>query len=115
MEKSITAGLEEYIRTIPGMKEIDAKQCSPLVLAYVGDCVYDLIIKTMVVGRGNRPVHRLHEETSQYVQASAQSFMMRSMQEHLNEFTGEEEMHDLCLRQRISQLQITEERQVLRH
>ena len=26
MEKSITAGLEEYIRTIPGMKEIDAKQ-----------------------------------------------------------------------------------------
>ena len=85
MEKSITAGLEEYIRTIPGMKEIDAKQCSPLVLAYVGDCVYDLIIKTMVVGRGNRPVHRLHEETSQYVQASAQSFMMRSMQEHLNE------------------------------
>lgn len=64
MEKSITAGLEEYIRTIPGMKEIDAKQCSPLVLAYVGDCVYDLIIKTMVVGRGNRPVHRLHEETS---------------------------------------------------
>ena len=84
MEKSITAGLEEYIRTIPGMKEIDAKQCSPLVLAYVGDCVYDLIIKTMVVGRGNRPVHRLHEETSQYVQASAQSFMMRSMQEHLN-------------------------------
>lgn len=51
MEKSITAGLEEYIRTIPGMKEIDAKQCSPLVLAYVGDCVYDLIIKTMVVGR----------------------------------------------------------------
>lgn len=31
------------------------------------------------------------------------------------EFTGEEEMHDLCLRQRISQLQITEERQVLRH
>ena len=62
MEKSITAGLEEYIRTIPGMKEIDAKQCSPLVLAYVGDCVYDLIIKTMVVGRGNRPVHRLHED-----------------------------------------------------
>ena len=55
MEKSITAGLEEDIRTIPGMKEIDAKQCSPLVLAYVGDCVYDLIIKTMVVGRGNRP------------------------------------------------------------
>lgn len=85
MEKSVGIGLESFIRKIPGMKQIDPKQCSPLVLAYVGDCVFDLIVKTMVVGRGNRPVHRLHEETSRYVQASAQSYMMRFMQEHLNE------------------------------
>ena len=77
MEKSIEFGFEHYIHMIPGVREIDAKNCSPLVLAYIGDCVFDLIIKTMVVGRGNRPVHRLHEETSRYVQASAQSFMMR--------------------------------------
>ena len=85
MEKSITAGLEEYIRTIPGMKEIDAKQCSPLVLAYVGDCVYDLIIKSLVINEGNRQVQKLHQKTSSYVQASAQSKMMRTMQEHLTE------------------------------
>ena len=66
MEKSVGIGLEPFIRKIPGMKQIDPKQCSPLVLAYVGDCVFDLIVKTMVVGRGNRPVHRLHEETSRY-------------------------------------------------
>ena len=85
MEKSIEFGFEHYIQKIPGMSEIVAKECSPLVLAYIGDCVFDLIIKTMVAGRGNRPVHKLHEETSRYVQASAQSFMMRSMQEHLTE------------------------------
>ena len=85
MEKIIEFGFEHYIQKIPGMSEIDAKECSPLVLAYIGDCVFDLIIKTMVAGRGNRPVHKLHEETSRYVQASAQSFMMRSMQEHLTE------------------------------
>ena len=56
---------------------------SPLVLAYIGDCVFDLIIKLRVAGGGNRQVHKLHEETSRYVQASAQSFMMRAMQEHL--------------------------------
>ena len=39
----------------------------------------------MTAGKGNRQVHKLHEETSRYVQASAQSFMMRSMQEHLTE------------------------------
>ena len=85
MEKSIEFGFEHYIQKIPGMSEIDAKECSPLVLAYIGDCVFDLIIKTMAAGRGNRPVHKLHEETSRYVQASAQSFMMRSMPEHLTE------------------------------
>ena len=56
MEKSVGIGLEPFIRKIPGMKQIDPKQCSPLVLAYVGDCVFDLIVKTMVVGRGNEPV-----------------------------------------------------------
>ena len=85
MEKSVEWEFDTYMQEIFQMKEVDIKEYSPLTLAYIGDCIYDLIIKTMVVGRGNRPVHRLHEETSQYVQASAQSFMMRSMQEHLNE------------------------------
>ena len=85
MEKSIVYGLDYYISQMPGAEETDAKSCSPLVLAYIGDCVFDLIIKMMVAGRGNRQVHKLHEETSHYVQASAQSFMMRAMQEHLTE------------------------------
>lgn len=83
MEKSIEFGLEHYISRIPGMEPVDPKTSSPLVLAYIGDCVFDLIVKLMVTGRGNRQVHKLHEETSCYVQASAQSFMMREMQEHL--------------------------------
>ena len=70
---------------IPGMKQADPKASSSIVLAYIGDCVFDLIIKMRVVGRGGRQVHKLHEETSRYVQASAQSFMMRAIQEHLTE------------------------------
>ena len=81
-----TANIRNSISDIRGfISSADKPGNSPLVLAYVGDCVFDLIVKTMVVGRGNRPVHRLHEETSRYVQASAQSYMMRFMQEHLNE------------------------------
>ena len=86
MEKSIEYGFEHYIAELPGMRQTDPGTASPLVLAYIGDCVFDLIIKLMVTGeKGNRQVHKLHEETSRYVQASAQSFMMRSMQEHLTE------------------------------
>ena len=83
MEKGVEYGFDHYMNQIPGMEKIDPRTSSPLVLAYIGDCVFDLIIKLMVAGRGNRQVHKLHEETSQYVQASAQSYMMRSMQEHL--------------------------------
>ena len=85
MEKSVEFGFEHYMEQIPGIGKVDPRASSPLVLAYIGDCVFDLIIKMMVAGRGNRQVHKLHEETSHYVQASAQSFMMRAMQEHLTE------------------------------
>ena len=44
-----------------------------------------LIIKSMVISKGNKQVQKLHEETSKYVQASAQSAMMRAMQPHLTE------------------------------
>ena len=67
------------------MKEVDIKEYSPLTLAYIGDCIYDLIIKTLVINEGNRQVQKLHQKTSSYVQASAQSKMMRTMQEYLTE------------------------------
>ena len=54
MEKSIEYGFEHYIAEIPGMHQTDPKAASPLVLAYIGDCVFDLIIKLMVTGKGNR-------------------------------------------------------------
>ena len=80
---------EKGITAYPSLKEAlyehDPKASSSIVLAYIGDCVFDLIIKMRVVGRGGRQVHKLHEETSRYVQASAQSFMMRAIQEHLTE------------------------------
>ena len=85
MEKGITFEFYDQIREVLGLPETDVDSYSPLVLAYMGDCVYDLIIKSMVVSRGNKQVHRLHEETSSYVQASAQSRMLRAMQPHLTE------------------------------
>lgn len=85
MEKGIEFGFEHYMASIPGMIPIDPDTTSPLVLAYIGDCVFDLIIKLLVTGKGNRQVHKLHEDTSRYVQASSQSYMMRAMQEHLTE------------------------------
>ena len=85
MEKSIEWEFDTYMQEIFQMKEVDIKEYSPLTLAYIGDCIYDLIIKTLVINEGNRQVQKLHQKTSSYVQASAQSKMMRAMQEHLTE------------------------------
>ena len=57
MEKSLGYGFEYYMDLIPGMKQADPKASSSIVLAYIGDCVFDLIIKMRVVGRGGRQVH----------------------------------------------------------
>ena len=85
MEKSVKWEFDTYMQELFQMKEVDIKEYSPLTLAYIGDSIYDQIIKSLVVNEGNRQVQKLHKETSMRVQASAQSKMMRAIQEHLTE------------------------------
>ena len=85
MEKSIGFKFDSYMQEVFQMKEVDVNSYSPLTLAYIGDSIYDLIIKSLVINQGNRQVNKLHKETSMYVQASTQSLMMRAMQEELTE------------------------------
>ena len=45
MEKSVEWEFDTYMQEIFQMKEVDIKEYSPLTLAYIGDCIYDLIIR----------------------------------------------------------------------
>ena len=85
MEKSVEWEFDTYMQEIFQMKEVDIKEYSPLTLAYIGDCIYDLIIKTKVISEGIKQVKKLHQETSSMVQASAQSEMLRALQPLLTE------------------------------
>lgn len=85
MEKSVETNFNDYMKNIFAMQEVDIREYSPLTLAYIGDSIYDLIIKSLVINRGNKQVQKLHKETSSLVQASAQSMMMRAMQEELTD------------------------------
>jgi len=85
MEKSIGFEFVSYMNELFQMEEVDIREYSPLTLAYIGDCVYDLVIKSLVINAGNKQVNKLHQETSRLVQASTQSLMMRTMQEYLTE------------------------------
>ena len=85
MEKSVDWQFDSYMQEIFQMKEVDIREYSPLALAYIGDCIFDLIIKSLVLNQGNKQVQKMHKETSRIVQASAQSLMMREIQKHLTE------------------------------
>ena len=79
MEKSVSdfARIKEAF----GCAEVDVRSFSPLTLAYIGDCVYDLIIRT----RGNRAANLLHRATVKYVKAPAQASVIEALQDDLTE------------------------------
>ena len=80
-------GLNEYILRQFGMEHVDIRSYSPLALAYIGDGIYDLIIRSMIVGKGNTQANQLHRQTSQLVKAHTQSEMIGIL---LPELTEEE-------------------------
>lgn len=70
----------EYLEARTQLGEVDLREYSPLVLAYIGDAIYDLVIRTMLVERANCQVQKLHRRASSLVKASAQARMMESLQ-----------------------------------
>lgn len=72
-------GIEAYIKEQFHLPDVDIKTYSPLALAYIGDSIFDLVIRTIVVGKGNTKASQLHKRTSQVVKASAQSQMVEKL------------------------------------
>jgi len=83
MEESLN--FSKKIKEKFSIDDLDIKMFSPLNLAYIGDGIYDLIIRTMVVTKGNCAVNSLHKEVSSIVKAETQSKMILSLQEELSE------------------------------
>ena len=69
MEKSI----DSYFTEILGVTYTNPREYSPLSLAYIGDSVFDLLIKTLAVTKDNKQAYKYHKEVSQKVKAEAQA------------------------------------------
>lgn len=83
MEKSIS--FLNLVKESFELKEVDIRTYSPLALAYIGDAVYDLIFRTVVVERGNTAPNKLHNRTVQYVKAPAQAALAEAIMDELTE------------------------------
>ena len=83
MDESIN--LLQKIKQEFDCKDVDLRTYSPLTLAFLGDCVYDIIIRTVVVERGNRAPQGLHKKKSYLVNAKTQKELIESIQDLLTE------------------------------
>lgn len=74
---------EKICRELP-VRPGDINSYSPLALAFVGDAVYELYIRTLLLSRGNAPVHKLHMQSVAFVKAKAQSDIIHKLLEKLD-------------------------------
>ncbi len=77
--------LYEEIRDSFGLKALDAGMYSPLALAYMGDCVYELLIRTCVVSEANMQVNKLNKRGSELAMAKTQALVVELLEKELTE------------------------------
>lgn len=74
-----------YIEVALGVEKADIRTYAPLSLAYIGDAVYDLWIRTYLVADGKNDPDKLHRKATKYVSAVAQSAILKAINDDLSE------------------------------
>lgn len=67
------------------MNEQGVRQMNPLVLAYIGDSVYDLYIRTYIVHKQKGMVNELNKRAVNFVKAGSQAFAVRALDDFLTD------------------------------
>ena len=66
-------------------KDVDVRGVSPLALAFIGDGVYEMLVRERLVCLANRPPRELHREAVKLVRAEAQAEAVERMMPLLTE------------------------------
>ena len=83
MEKSLI--LKEKFLDEFGLEEQDLRTYSPLTLAYIGDAIFELVVRTVLVERKNTQAEKLHKAATKIVKAETQALMIEAIKEELME------------------------------
>ena len=84
MEQSLES-FGSWFRELYHLDKPDVREYSALTLAYIGDAVYEIIIRSYIVGKGNAPVERLHKRSSRLVKAETQANLIMAIEDQLTE------------------------------
>ncbi len=81
IEKPILLTVNEIFNS----KEVRPNEYSPLALAFIGDSVFDLVIKSVIVEKANCQVNKLQNKTSKIVRATTQALIVDALKDELIE------------------------------
>lgn len=84
MEQTVE-GFADSFRELYGLEKPDLKTYSPLALAYLGDAVYELVVRTYVCERANAPADKLNSHGREMVNAHTQSEIAGIIADELSE------------------------------
>lgn len=81
------ASLNDYLNSKFDIEPKDIRTYSPLTLAYIGDAIFDVMVRSILVNKGNTAVNKLHQRASSVVKAPTQAMMAAAL---MDDFTEEE-------------------------
>ena len=81
------ASLNDYLNSKFDIEPKDIRTYSPMTLAYIGDAIFDVVVRSILVNKGNTAVNKLHQRASSVVKAPTQARMAAAL---MDDFTEEE-------------------------
>lgn len=79
----------DFFKETLNLQKVDVRSYSPLALAYIGDAVYELVVRTKVMNHGSTQVNNMHKKSAKLVNAGTQADIIRRLLE-AEELTEEE-------------------------
>ena len=84
-EEKEETGAFAYFKEVLGIHHASPESYSPLALAYIGDSIFDVMIRTMEVSKTNKQVNKYHKDVTKIVCATAQAKMIKGIKDSLTE------------------------------
>jgi ribonuclease III family protein len=77
--------MEGFLEQFNDNNSVDMKQTSPLALAYIGDAIYEVYIRKVLIENPDLSVDKLHKKAVKYVRANAQATIVLALEKELTE------------------------------
>ncbi len=65
--------------------KIDTRMLSPVQLAYIGDAVYELLVRTYIITNKELTINKMHKSAVDFVKAETQAYYIKKIEDKLTE------------------------------